>query len=219
MVFGKIRKPTSAVIAAMIIIAGGSCARAAAVLDQNQFLYDGGVSARTLPGYKIWETFTAGITGTLVEIDLGFFDSIIGTGKLDVFSGGPPFGAPLSSTDVSVFSSGIGALNMNSFAVDAPITTGAIYAFEFTPIDMPDPYGVGLGVLNPDDPEDFHPPYPGGNAGLTDPSGIYNTSWNFVFETYVEPTSAPEPPAMWLLAIPTLLFFVLFPLKRRANRL
>jgi hypothetical protein len=47
-------------------------------VDQQQLVYDGGTSARTLPGYTVWQSFTAGLTGTLAEIDMGFFNDMSG---------------------------------------------------------------------------------------------------------------------------------------------
>jgi hypothetical protein len=193
-------------LAVTILAANVSPPCASAILDQSSLLYDGGVSALGSADHSYWETFTAGVTGTLVDVDLGFFNgisgnpSLTGTGEFEIFSGDPPFGSPLASRDVSVFAPGSSPLTMNSFAVHVPITKGNVYAFEFTPIDMPFVFGIGIGVVNPDDPAEFYPPYSGGHAGLTDPSGIYPAPDNFVFETYVSP-SVPEPSSTVLLII------------------
>jgi hypothetical protein len=193
-----------------------SPASSSIILDQSSLLYDGGLSALGFTNYSYWETFTAGITGELVEIDLGFFNgisqnpSLSGTGELDIFSGGPPFGTPLSSTEVSVFAPGSTSLAMNSFPVSVPITAGATYAFQFTPIDMPFVFGIGIGVVNPNDPKEFYPPYSGGNAGITYPSGLVPLPYNFVFDTYV---AVPEPSSAWLL-LSSLPCFFLFSMTR-----
>jgi len=44
--------------------------KSAVILDQEQVRYDGGTSARTQLGYTVWQSFTAGKTGTLVQIDM-----------------------------------------------------------------------------------------------------------------------------------------------------
>ena len=54
----------------------------AGVLYQEQLVDDGGTSARTLPGYTVWQSFTAGQSGTLDEIDMGFFNDMSGQGQL-----------------------------------------------------------------------------------------------------------------------------------------
>lgn len=54
-------------------------------LDQSLLLWNGGTSERILPGYYEWQSFTAGMTGTLCEIDLMLGNSNIklnGTGTL-----------------------------------------------------------------------------------------------------------------------------------------
>ena len=53
------------------------------VLDQSQTLYDGGTSARNLPGYSYWQSFEAGITGTLVQIEVGHDFGPLGLARRD----------------------------------------------------------------------------------------------------------------------------------------
>src|SRR5262249_54228646 len=77
-------------------------ARGQVVLDQQQLTYNGGMSARTLPGYTVWQSFTAGASGTLVEIDMGFFNSMAGDGRLRIYSGEGTTGALLQTLSVSV---------------------------------------------------------------------------------------------------------------------
>src|SRR5262249_59467719 len=77
-------------------------ARAAVILDQEEVRYDGGTSARTLPGYTVWQSFTAGKTGTLVHIDLGFFNKMSGAGELRIYEGAGTSGEVLQTLKVNV---------------------------------------------------------------------------------------------------------------------
>lgn len=151
----------------------------APVLDQQQLLYNGGTSARTLHGYKVWQSFTAGITGTLVEIDMGFFNAMSGYALLEVRAGDGSAGAVLASQRVPVTAVD-GGVSWNAWTVSVPITAGELYTFEVTPeaATLPDPYGVCVAMSNP---------YPRGTMGLDDPSGSYRTDFDLVFKTYVSP--------------------------------
>lgn len=144
-------------------------------IDQSQTSYTGGTSARTLPGYSIFQSFTAGVTGTMIEIDMGFFNHISGSGTLKVFRGTDTTGTLLSTQAVNVnCPSGNCIL---PFPVNVPITAGISYTFQFIPgAGIPDPYGVQVQVPGT---------YPGGYFGLIDPSGSYNTGFDMVFYTHV----------------------------------
>jgi hypothetical protein len=65
--------------------------------DQSQLVYNGGMSARNLPQYSEWQDFTAGVTGTLCQIDIGYFNPMTGTGILNIYSGSGTGGALLQS--------------------------------------------------------------------------------------------------------------------------
>ena len=147
-------------------------------LDQEQLLYNGGMSARTLPGYTVWQSFTAGLSGTLTQIDMGFFNDMSGDGVLRIYSGSGTAGALLQMQSVPVVGVTQPQVTWNSWAVGVPVTTGLEYTFELTPnsLTLPDPYGVCLGDPNP---------YPGGELGLNDPSGSYETNFDAVFRTWV----------------------------------
>ncbi len=152
----------------------------AATQDQQQFLYNGGTSARTLPGYTVWQSFTAGISGTLTEIDMGFFNNMSGRGQLQIFAGDGTGGAILQTLTVPVVGITQTPVTWNAWAVNVPVTAGQMYTFNLTPdpATLPDPYGVAIGANNP---------YPGGVMGLNDPSGSYRTNFDIVFRTHVEP--------------------------------
>lgn len=71
-------------------------------IDQSQLLTNGGVSARNLPGYYEGQTFTAGATGLLCEIDLLMTNTMTGTGTLNIFSGSGISGTLLATESVNV---------------------------------------------------------------------------------------------------------------------
>lgn len=149
-----------------------------AILDQQQLVYNGGTSARTLSGYTVWQSFTPGISGTLSEIDMGFFNDMSGSGQLQILSGDGTAGPVLQTLTVPVLGKTQPAVTWNAWAVNVLVTAGAHYTFNFTPnsATLPDPYGVANGVANP---------YPGGAMGLNDPSGSYRTDVDLVFRTFV----------------------------------
>jgi hypothetical protein len=172
-------------------IAAAQCQ--ADTLDQQQLVYDGGTSARTLPGYTVWQSFTAGLTGTLTEIDMGFFNDMSGDGTLRIYSGKGTSGTVLETLTVPVVGITQPAVTFDDWTVSVPIQAGLLYTFELTPdaLTLPDPYGVAIGTGNP---------YAGGIMGLTDPSGSYPiTDFDLVFRTRVSAASAPEPASIVLL--------------------
>ena len=168
-------------------------ARAQKVLDQQQTLYSGGASARTLPGYTVWQSFTAGLSGTLTEIDMGFFNDMSGSGQLQIFDGQGTSGTLLQTLVVPVIGITQPGVTWNYWTtVDVPVLAGQMYTFNLIPdaATLPDPYGVAIGALNP---------YPGGVMGLNDPSGSYPTDYDVVFRTYVQ--QVPEPTSFVLAAL------------------
>lgn len=147
----------------------------ATLVDQSQLNYNAGTSARNLPGYSHWQSFTAGITGTLTQLDLGFFTFINGVGTLEFYQGTGTNGTLLSSQVVPVYCGGGNCLI--SFTVTVPVIAGQGYTFNFTPgIGIPDPYGVQ--VENPGS-------YGSGYFAIVDPSGTYPTAFDMVFKTHV----------------------------------
>jgi hypothetical protein len=134
-------KPLFAI--ALLLVA----APAQAALDQSQTIYNGGVSARTEYSYS--QTFRAGITGTLSEIRVGFFNEISGMGSLRVYAGSSVSGVPVFAAQVNVTSTGVGVLNWNTWAVNCPVVAGSYYTFQFIPLAMPQPFGLAIGVRDP----------------------------------------------------------------------
>lgn len=147
-------------------------------LDQSQLIYTGGMSARTLNGYSEWQSFTAGLSGTLSEIKMGFFNYINGVGTLKIFKGTGTAGSLLQSKLVNVQCASGNCLI--SFPVAVPSVAGQVYTFQFIPgPGMPDPYGVQVQMAGT---------YPGGYMGLVDPSGTTPLAFDMVFQTYVNTT-------------------------------
>ena len=159
----------------MLLMSGkviGQCSN----VDQSQLTYNGGMSARTLPQYTVWQDFTPGITGTLCEIDMGFFNAMTGTSTLNIYAGTGTGGTLLQTQLVTV--SGTGNF-FQAFSVWVPVISGSEYTFQFIPTQggtLPDPYGVQ--VESPGT-------YAGGEMEISDPSGTYTTGFDMVFKTYV----------------------------------
>ena len=147
----------------------------AQVLDQSQLVYNGGLSARTLNGYSIFQSFTAGISGTLSKINIGFFNEINGAGTLKIYTGVDTQGILIQSNPVNVYCQSGSCLL--SFPVSAPVLAGQLYTFQFIPgPGIPDPYGVQIADSGT---------YQRGNLGSIDPSGIDQTDFSMVFQTFV----------------------------------
>lgn len=149
------------------------------VLDQEQTAYDGGMSAPSLTGYYVGQVFTAGLTGTLTEIDMGFFNNISGSGQLQIFAGAGIGGTDMETESRSVVSTVSNGYTWNDWAVDVPVTSGSQYTFVFTPdtANIPNPYGVAIAYLST---------YSGGYQiqGAPD-TAASRTGFQSVFRTYV----------------------------------
>jgi hypothetical protein len=155
----------------LIASAGGG----SAVFDQFQNIYNAGTSARTLPGYSLWQSFTAGLTGALTEIDMGFFNYINGVGTLVIYAGSGTGGPVLQTLPVNVFCASGNCLI--PFIVSVPVTAGQVYTFHFNPgAGIPDPYGVQAEVPGT---------YSGGQMALVDPSGTSYPGFDMIFKTWV----------------------------------
>ena len=166
-------------------LGNGGSGGGSSILDQSQLIYNAGTSARTLSGYSVWQSFTAGITGTLNEIDMGFFNAINGVGTLKLFAGSGNAGTLLQSQTVNVICASGNC--MIPFTVSAQVTAGQVYTFQFTPgAGIPDPYGVQAEVPGT---------YSGGQMGLVDPSGTSYPGFDLIFKTYV--TSGPSLAYQW----------------------
>lgn len=162
----------------------------AQVVDQSQLATDSGTSARTLSGYTVWQSFTAGITGSLTKIDIGFrgggntpatwLSGWTGSGTVKVYAGTGVGGALLGTFAATVSGGANYALVMNSVNIGLAVTNGTTYTFQFIPgAGLPDPYCVPLKYQS-----GF-----AGTHGVTDPSGSYAydpaLGFAMVFRTWV----------------------------------
>ncbi|HOY32947.1 MAG TPA: T9SS type A sorting domain-containing protein [Bacteroidales bacterium] len=145
--------------------------------DQSQLLTDAGRSARNLPGYYEGQTFTAGATGLLCEIDMLMFNTMAGTGTLNIYSGTGISGTVLNTQIVNVSVPSMTNVWQNWTITTPPaVTAGQVYTFQFIPAQgggLPDPYGVN--VLSND-------VYSGGYD-------LGNTNGELTFRTYVDVTT------------------------------
>lgn len=158
------------------IFYGHNLSAQCSTVDQSQLTYNGGMSARNLAQYTVWQDFTPTVTGTLCQLDIGFFNPMTGAGTLNIYTGTGTGGTLLQTQTVMV--SGTGNF-FQSFSVSAPVTAGAVYTFQFIPTlggGLPDPYGVQIESPGT---------YAGGQMETTDPSGTYPTGFDMVFKTYV----------------------------------
>ncbi len=120
-------------------------------IDQSQLLTNGGVSARNLPGYYEGQTFTAGATGLLCEIDLLMTNTMTGTGTLNIFSGSGISGTLLATESVNVNVPSGSVWQYWTISSPPSITSGSVYTFQFIPIQgggLPDPYLIDLRDSN-----------------------------------------------------------------------
>lgn len=184
------------VVALAVMVLGLGSARAAPILDQQQLVYNGGTSARTLPEYTVWQSFTAGISGILREIDMGFFNDMSGAALLQIFAGDGTMGTLLQSLNVPVTGITQTPVTWNVWGVDVSVVARSHYTFNIIPdaATLPDPYGVAIGDPNP---------YVGGVMGGNDPTGSHRTDFDVVFRTFVDPAVAvvPEPATLALLGL------------------
>ena len=126
-------------------------ANAQCPIDQSQLLTNGGVSARNRPGYYEGQTFTAGATGLLCEIDLLMTNTMTGTGTLNIFSGSGISGTLLATESVNVNVPSGSVWQYWTISSPPSITSGSVYTFQFIPIQgggLPDPYLIDLRDSN-----------------------------------------------------------------------
>jgi hypothetical protein len=179
---------------AVVLVLGGSVCevRATLVLDQEQNIYHF-ENYRPSSGYKEGQSFTAGLNGTLKQIDMGFLKTIDGDGTVEIFSGKGNQGLLLQMVAVQIYSEDNGQINYNSFIVDVPIESSLQYTFYFEPnfLTMPDPWYFGTSQTNPYTRGEWH------EVAYGDPS-FYGIG-DIVFRTWVEPV--PEPATLLLLGL------------------
>ena len=178
------RTATLLAIAFTILSGWNTIASAQCAMDQDQPQDNGGTSERNLPGYYDWQSFTAGISGGLCQVDVMFCNSNVqlsGTGTLNIYSGTGISGTLLTSQAVTVNGTAT-ALNLpfwQSFAIAAPpaVTAGQVYTWQFIPTQaggLPDPYLIQVYI--PD-------AYAGGV------SYNFGTGGDIAFATYVDPAT------------------------------
>lgn len=159
----------------ILILLGISVVSKSQTLDQSQLVYDAAHSARNLPGYSTWQSFTAGITGTLAQIDQAFASNMTGTATLNIFSGTGIEGNFLYTDTVAI--SGIGNF-WQSFIISTPILINAneIYTFQLIPLQgggLPDPYAIQMS---------------GPTDAYLDGISSFNPTFDYVFKTFVNST-------------------------------
>jgi len=201
-----IKRSESVILLSALTLCLGT-ANAGPVLDQSQLVYNGGLSATTLPGYGVSQSFTDGITGSLTEIDMGFFagsDGPVyypwsGDGTLRILTAN---GNHLLQNLTVAVSTLPQSLTWNDWAVDVPVTAGQQYLFDFTPnaaSGIPNPYGVAIGT----NANVTIGPYSGGDLNG-------DLRFDAVFQTWVDPCTnladAPEPSSVWLVSASALMF-------------
>ena len=183
-----------------VLLGGPTSASAMGTLDQAQTTTT--QTAMSVGGSSwVAQTFTAGITGSLDQVDLFLF-RVASPGDLTLqiqgTSGGVPSGSVLASTTVAEASvtQATGGSNPRFSWISAPLSPSAqVTAGQRYAIVLSAPaaaginfYGWGVG--------DFLSPYSGGNVVLSITSGsmwgafafIFD-SWDTAFKTYV--TSLP----------------------------
>ncbi len=172
------KKPGAFSIALLFIfLAGIFHSLKSQVLDQSHLNNNGPVNARTLRGYGLFQSFTAGITGTLTNIEMVFVDSLNATGWVRIYTGTDTTGGLLQVTPVTIPCAG--APCWANFAVSVPVFSGQPYTFRFVP---------GTGVPDPFYMQGEYPgTYAGGRLGFINPyvMNYFSPDRDFVFKTYV----------------------------------
>lgn len=122
-------------------------ANAQCVIDQSQLLTNSGLSARNIAGASEGQTFKAGVSGYLCEIDVLMFNPMVGNGTLKIYSGNGVGGALIASQSVYVNVSSGQVWQNWTLSTPPMITSGSDYTFQFIPVQgggLPDPYGINV---------------------------------------------------------------------------
>jgi gliding motility-associated-like protein len=165
----------------LVIIAGTglrSWSQCAQVLDQQLTPFNNGTWGGTQ-----WQSFTAGVTGKLTQIDLYKNGCETYSFNLNIYSGTGTGGALLYTNTYSWNTCSVWINNTIPFGTAPILTAGFIYTYELVMISSSS--GSPLGFLSHD-----------GNlyAGGTYYSSAYGSqpSWDMDFRTYITPTNAPS---------------------------
>lgn len=139
-------------------------------VDQQQT-----VSSNTHNGTTNWQSFTAGLTGLLTQIDLKINTPTTGStspGTIKIYSGEGISGTLLSTTAIT-YSNVVGfPWQSFTFSNFANIIAGNIYTIQFS-APVANTYWILFNTANP---------YAGGRSG-------YNPNTDYLFKTYVTPLS------------------------------
>lgn len=176
-------KKSFLIVTFLILFGMNNFSNAQCALDQNQPLWNGGTSERNLPGYFDWQSFTAGMSGGLCQVDVLFCNTttlLVGTGTLNIYDGTGIAGTLLTSQAVNVNGSAT-AINIpfwQNFTINVPpnVVLGQIYTWQFIPTvggGLTDPYLIQINI--PD-------VYAGGV------SYNFGTGGDITFRTNVDPT-------------------------------
>jgi hypothetical protein len=188
-----------ALSAAIVTLAVATQATATPVVDQSQLLSNTGIPwPDDVPN---GQSFTAGLTGQLTEID--FFSNgpnSGGTATLKVYSGDGLGGTALGSINYTFGSTPASSpIAFDVSSLNISVTAGSVYTFDVAA------FSGTQQIL-----ADTSNPYAGGHA-YNNPSFYGNTpTWDLAFQTFV---NVPEPST---LALATLALGSLW-LKRRLS--
>jgi hypothetical protein len=150
-------------------------ANGAAALDQSQTVGGWGAGSTTQ-----WQSFTAGASGALTQVDLDVNSGLSGVGQNGVIKiyEGNGIGGTLLSTE-NVFFAYVFTFQQFPLTVQPSLTAGLQYTIEFSVPTI----NVGWVDLNINDP------YAGGETNVA--------GWDYLFKTYV----APESPSASSLVV------------------
>jgi hypothetical protein len=187
----------TASVAAAALIGGVTASASAGTLDQQQTTFGALSSGAINSSESLAQTFTAGITGRVDQVDLVLskFFSPTDPVRLEIrnVAGGSPGNTVLGSASIPISAIPAdpnAAFVSTTFAAPAAVTAGTQYALVAWNTDMAGNVGWSYQLSTN--------PYPGGaafNNGSGPPSGDWNMppGDDFAFKTYVVP-SPPAPP-------------------------
>jgi PEP-CTERM motif len=170
-----------------------TCGNATVILDQSSPIGSAEFSASSDSfSFRRAQTFTVGVTGTLVEVDVASFtSSTMGFLNLLSTSGGVP-STILQSTSIQSLVNDNGFLD---FSVSLDVTAGEVLAFEYVDHSS----GVALDGTGPGQ-------YSGGQGFFLNPDANVNSfagsGFDEGFRTFVDNgVSAVPEPSTWAMMI------------------
>jgi hypothetical protein len=115
-------------------------------LDQQQLHYEGGIEYDS--ERVVWQSFTAGISGILTRIDIGFVNQSSGSARLRLLSGEGLGGQTVQSLLVPVSSQGKPEVSWNAWNVNVPVQAGSRYTFAVAgdAAILPGPDGAAFAI-------------------------------------------------------------------------